>query len=181
VYGSGTLRMSDLWVLQPGDGDGKSKTFPFLESPAIETQAQFSPDGRWIAYMTGPIEAPAQRDVLIAPFPGPGRTWRVSQDFGWWPRWRRDGSELFYLAQDNTLMAASISTQGSTLEVGVIRPLFKIRPRPMVRQDAYPFDVSRDGQRFLVNTLVEDVTSTPITLVVNWAHALHSTRLTDTR
>jgi hypothetical protein len=52
--------------------------------------------------------------------------------------------------------------------VGAVRPLFATRPRPFVRLDAYAYDVSPDGQRILINTLVEAKTSLAITLVVNW-------------
>jgi hypothetical protein len=88
-----------------------------------------------------------------------GQAWSAN-----WPRWRRDGKEIFYLAPDNKLMAAPVNGQGSAFEVGVVRPLFDTRrggPRSV-------YDVSPDGQRFLVNTLAEEAASAPITLVVNW-------------
>ena len=102
-------------------------------------------------------------EVYVAPFPGPGATVPVSTGGGTLPRWRHDGSEIFYVA-GNRLMAAPVSGQGATFEVGAARPLFEIRPRSGV---GYFYDVSPDGQRFLVNTMPES-TSTPITLVVNW-------------
>jgi hypothetical protein len=69
-------------------------------------------------------------------------------------------------------MAVAINTATDRLDLAVPRPLFTIRPRPSVRLDAYPYDVSPDGQRFVVNTLVEETTSTAITLVLNWAVGL---------
>ena len=167
VAGGGAIGRSDLWVL-PLSGD--RKPFPFLETPFIETQGQFSPDGLWVAYASG--ERPGQLEVYVTPFPGPGAKWRVSTAGGSWPRWRRDGKEIFYLASDNTLIAAIVTGQASGFDVGAVRPLFRVSRRPMVRLDAYPYDVSSDGQRFLVNTLVEDATSTAITLVVNWTTGL---------
>lgn len=75
------------------------------------------------------------------------------------------------MAPDNSLIAAAVSAQESTFTIGRVSSLFDIRPRPSqaVRGvAASPYDVSADGQRFLVNTLVQDAAATPITLVVNW-------------
>lgn len=166
VAGGGAIARSDLWVL-PLSGDRKA--FPFLETPFIETQGQFSPDGRWIAYASGEF---GQLEVYVTPFPGPGARVRVSTAGGSWPRWRRDGKEIVYLAPDSTVVSATVNGQTATFKVGTVRPLFKARLRPFARLDAYPYDVSSDGQRFLVNTLVEETRLTAITLVVNWTSGL---------
>ena len=71
-------------------------------------------------------------------------------------------------------MAVAITGPPDRLDIGVPRPLFAIRPRPPVRLDAYPYDVAPDGQRFVVNALMEDTTSTAITLALNWADGLAS-------
>ena len=169
----------DLWVLPLFGG---RKPFPFLQTPFNEVPGRFSPDGRWIAYASNES---GRNEVYVAPFPGlggtpsaaaalgtPGGKWQVSTAGGNWPRWRRDGKEIFYLAPDNLapdnkLMAAAASGQGSAFEVGAVRPLFETRAIANANQ-RYPYDVSADGQRFLVNTLAEETTSAPITLVVNW-------------
>jgi Tol biopolymer transport system component len=166
VSGSGTMRRSDLFLLPLFEN---RKPFPFLNTSFVESQGQFSPDGRWIAYMSNES---GQFDVYVAPFPGPGQSARISPAGGSWPRWRRDGKEIFYMAPDNTLMATAVNGQISRFDVSTARPLFTIRPRPLARLDAYPYDVSPDGQRFLVNTFVEETTSTAITLVVNWTAGL---------
>jgi serine/threonine protein kinase/Tol biopolymer transport system component len=166
VFGSGTLRRSDLWVLPLIGG---SKPFAFMGSPFTETQGQFSPDGRWIAYSSNES---GQLEIYVAPFPGPGGPWRVSAAGGAWPRWRSDGSEVFYVDAANTLNSAQVSSRGSDFVVGPVQPLFPVRLRPQVRQDAFPYDVSPDGQRFLVNSFVEETTSTAITLMVNWTGAV---------
>ncbi|HZM94442.1 MAG TPA: protein kinase [Vicinamibacterales bacterium] len=163
VFGSGTLRRSDLWVLPLAE---PRKPFPFLETPFVETQGQFSPNGRWIAYSSNES---GQMEVYVAPFPGPGSRWRISPAGGSWPRWRRDGAEIFYLTPGNTLSSATVSDKGADFSVGEARPLFTVRPRPRVRLDAFPYDVSADGQRFLVNSFVEETASTAITLVINWS------------
>jgi Tol biopolymer transport system component len=133
----------------------------FLQTRFAEAQAHFSPDGRWLAYVS---TESGRAEVYVAPFPGPGGKVPISTAGGTQPRWRRDGAEVFYVA-GNRLMAAAVNGQRATFEVGAARPLFEIRPRTGLG----PFyDVSADGQRFLVNTMVDQGTSTPITLVVNW-------------
>jgi hypothetical protein len=72
------------------------------------------------------------------------------------------GAKLFYISAENQLMAVAITGTPDRLDIGVPRPLFAVRPRPPVRLDAYPYDVSPDGQRFVVNALMEDTTSTVI-------------------
>jgi hypothetical protein len=69
-------------------------------------------------------------------------------------------------------MAVATKPARDRLDIGVPRPLFAIHPRPPVRLDAYPYDVSPDGRRFVVNTLMDDTTSTTITVVLNWTAGL---------
>ena len=156
----------DLWVL-PLFGD--RKPLPFLQTPFNESPGQFSPDGRWIAYSS---DESGRYEVYVTPFPGPGGKWQVSTASGDWPRWRRDGKEIFYVAPaDNKLMAAAVNGRGSAFEVGAVRPLFETRVAgpPSVRPgQGRMYDISPDGQRFLVNTVAEEAASAPITLVVNW-------------
>ena len=166
VFGSGTLRRSDLWVLPLVQG---GKPFPFVETPFTETQGQFSPDGKWIAYSSNES---GRMEVYAAPFPGSGSRWRVSPAGGSYPRWSRDGTEIFYLAPGNMLTSAKVSSQGSNLVVGDEQSLFALRLRPQVRLDAFPYDVSSDGQRFLVNSFFEETASTAITLMLNWTEGL---------
>jgi len=155
----------DIWVL-PLFGD--RKPFPFLQTPFGENPGRFSPDSRWIAYES---DESGRREVYVAPFQGrsetPGSKWQISTTGGTQPRWRRDGKEIFYLAPDKRLMAAEVNGQGSAFEKGAVRSLFATRaPSTINPRSAY--DVSPDGQRFLVNTLAEEDAAAPITLVVNW-------------
>ena len=126
-----------------------------------------SRDGRWIAYAS---DESGRNEVYVAPFPGRGGApskWQISTTGGTQPRWRSDGQEIFYLGPDMKVMAAAVKGQGSAFEVGAVRPLFDTRaPRTINPRSAY--DVSPDGQRFLVNTLAEQAAPAPITLVVNW-------------
>lgn len=162
VGGGGVIQQSDIWVLPLS---GEKKPAPFQESRFRESQGQFSPDGRWIAFMSTKSGTP---QVYVAAFPGRDSERQVSTAGGGWPRWNRNGKELFYLALDNTLMVTPVNGQTSRFDVGTGRPLFVIHPRP-ARVDAYPYDVTADGHRVLVNTFVEEVTP-PITLIVNWEH-----------
>jgi len=166
IAGGAAIARSDLRVL-PLVGD--KKTFGFLETPFIETRGRFSPDGRWIAYVS---DESGQLEIYVARFPEATEKRRVSTAGGLWPRWRRDGKEIVYLAPDNTLTAATVNGEGATLEVGAVRTLFAAHPRPSVTLGDYPYDVSADGRRFLVNNLVEETASAAITLVVNWTASL---------
>jgi len=156
----------DLWVL-PLFANRKPTTF--LQTASHEMSGRFSPDGRWLAYAS---DESGRFEVYVRPFPGPGGQWQVSAGGGTEPRWRRDGKELFYLDADNKLTAATVNGQGSAFEVGVVRPLFEVRPRIALYLNhlAPNYDVAADGQRFLVNTVVEQ--TTPIDVVVNWSEEL---------
>jgi serine/threonine protein kinase len=160
---------TDLWVL-PLSGD--RKPFPFLQTEFNETRGQFSPDGRWVVYTS---DESGKDEVYVAPFPGPGGKRQISTAGGTFPRWRRDGKEIFYLSPDNKLMAAEVNGQGTTLQVGAARVLFDARPGALTLTPltfGYQYDVTADGQRFLVNTLVEQKASSPITVVINWTAGL---------
>jgi serine/threonine protein kinase len=152
----------DLFVL-PLFGD--RKPLPFLQTQFAEGSGRYSPDGRWVAYASNES---GKFEVYVAPFPGPGGKWQISTAGGDWPRWRRDGNEIFYLTPGNALMAAAVNGKGSSLEVGAVKPLFQTRATRL--EDRYA--VSADGQRFLINTSPEQATSAPITVVLNWAAGL---------
>jgi Tol biopolymer transport system component len=142
---NGRTTSNDIWVL-PLTGD--RQPYSYLRTEASENWAAFSPDGKWVAYSStdsGSIE------VYVSPFPSTGRRWRVSADGGSQARWRRDGSEIFYLAPDRKVIAAEVTTTGGEFTVKGYDPLFEIR-HPYGAYHA--FDVSEDAKRFLVNTLV---------------------------
>jgi Tol biopolymer transport system component len=160
----------DLWIL-PLSGD--RKPFPFLQPRFIETQGQFSPDGRWIAYISNES---GRGEVYVAPFGGPSGVqsgkWQVSTGGGDQPRWSRDGKEIYYVTQApaNTLMVAAVSVRDSAFDVGAVKALFAVRPAGTPRNS---YQVSPDGQRFLVNMgPVQAPTATPITVVMNWTAGL---------
>ncbi|HSS44757.1 MAG TPA: hypothetical protein VLO07_05380, partial [Thermoanaerobaculia bacterium] len=156
----------ELWVVPVG---GDRKPIPFIKTTFGVSHGQFSPDGRWVTYASNES---GKWEIYVAPFPGPGGNWKVSSAGGSEPRWRRDGKELFYLAPDGKLMAVDVR-EGPTFEADVARPLFQTRLRQHISSaDLFSYDVSADGQRFLVNTDVGEVTSPPLTVVLNWAEGL---------
>jgi Tol biopolymer transport system component len=151
----------ELWTLPMG---GDRKPVPFLKTAFGVSHGQFSPDGRWVAYASNES---GRWEVHVAAFPGPGGNWKVSSAGGSEPRWRRDGRELFFVAPDGKLMAVDVK-EGSTFEAGAAIPLFQIRRREHISSaDLFSYDVSPDG-RFLVNLDVGEVTSAPLTVVLNW-------------
>jgi serine/threonine protein kinase/Tol biopolymer transport system component len=150
---------TDLWVL-PMNGDRKA--FPFLQTQFAENSGQFSPDGRWLAYVSNES---GRNEVYVVSFPQPSGKWQVSSAGGTLPRWRRDGKEIFFLAPDNRLMAAEVTTV-SRFEIGTVQALFDVRPSRAA--GTYLYDVSADGQRFLVASRPRDATLPPVTLVTNW-------------
>jgi len=157
----------DLWAL-PLDGD--RQPFPVVRTNFVEALGQFSPDGHWIAYQSNES---GQFEVYAQPFPGPGPKLRISTNGGGQMRWRGDGRELFYLGLDSRMMAVPIRPRenGQRLEAGTPVPLFTARVGTIVPlQSGYnlSYDVSPDGQRFLVNTVLDDTVAAPITVILNW-------------
>jgi len=173
LYSRGDLvsrSQEELWVL-PLIGDGKPRLF--LRNPPAVYDGQFSPDGRWVAYTS---KESGREEVYVVPFDSaqvvksngptalaPSGKWQISTSGGQYPRWQRDGKEIFFLAADNRVMAADVEAKEGSFQVGAVKPLFAAFPQ----SSAAPFDVSADGKRFVVVSVVEGQSS-PITLVVNW-------------
>ena len=139
-----------------------------VESPANERGAQFSPDGRWLAYES---DESGRSEVYLRPFPGPGTRTQVSTGGGAQVRWRRDGRELFYVDLNGGLTAVPIgpSSRSDTLEVGAPALLFRAPLSEAVPRASGPlYMVSRDGQRFLIDAVVDDEGLSPISVILNW-------------
>ena len=158
---------SDLWLLPLV---GERAPMVFLRTPFEEGAAKFSPDGRWVAFVSTDS---GESEVYVAAIGEASAKRRVSSAGGEAPRWRGDGRELFYLAPDNTVMAVDIHMR-PRFEAGVPRPLFvpgRVFRRPQ-KAGHGAYDVTGDGQRFVVNILVEDDTTAPINVVLNWSAGL---------
>lgn len=161
---------SDIWILPMRTAGNKSeRPFIFLQTEFSESGAVFSPDGRWIAYQSNES---GQSEIYIRPFPGPGGKWQVSTKGGTRPHWRGDGKELFFVAPDLKGMSVEIKTNDATVAVGFERPLFQFGSFIGFGITRGFYDVSSDGQKFLVETTQGDVFSVPVTLVVNWLDEL---------
>jgi hypothetical protein len=150
------------------DGDGQP--FPYLDDAFYQTEGQFSPDGRWVAYISNES---GRFEVYVQPFPVSGEKWKISMDGGAEARWRRDGKEIFYLAPDRTLMSVRIKSDGETLEPSAPRPLFQTRMAgPFGGGVRFNYVVSPDGERFLINTELEDSSKSPIIVILDWTAAI---------
>ena len=132
--------------------------------PPPAAEGQFSPDGHWIAYTIGGRAEPA---IYVQPFPGPGPRTQISVSGGTQSRWSHDGKELYYIGMGKELMAVSIKTQGGKLVVSPPRMLFRTRMHAS-RYAIFQYDVSRDGKRFLINSLPREDAAAPLTLLTNW-------------
>jgi dipeptidyl aminopeptidase/acylaminoacyl peptidase len=154
----------DLWIL-PLSGDRKA--FPFLQTQFDEREGQFSPDGKWIAYQSNES---GQFEIYVRPFPGPGEKVRISNNGGAQPRWNKNGKEIFYVALDSKMMAASVKVSpNGSLETQTPAVLFAAHIAggvlPGIQKQQYA--VSSDGQRFLM-MLTPDEGASPITVIYNW-------------
>jgi Tol biopolymer transport system component len=148
-----------LTFLLPASGERNPHLF--LQSPFTLVRSSFSPDGKWLAYCS---PESGNQKVYVVPFPGPGGKWQVSSGGGDYPRWRRDGKELFYLSPDNKLMAAEVKASGSSFAVVAVRELFETRA---YRSQVSAYDVTADGQRFIL-AYEPGQPNEAITLVENW-------------
>jgi hypothetical protein len=107
----------------------------------------------------------------VRSFPTPGGKYQISKDGGNWPRWRRDGKELFFYSTDGQLTAVPVAGE-TALDVGTGVSLFRaslLPAGPGIRQQ---YDVTRDGQRFLLNLVTDDTPTATITVVLNWTAGL---------
>ena len=148
---------------------GNSKPVPYLRTEFPEGLATFSPDGRWIAYVSGESGG---GEAYVRPFypdriaeSAAGGRWLISKGaFLQLPRWRSDGKELFYRAPSLQLMSVEVRTD-KTFEASPARPLFST---PL----QFPGDVTSDGKRFLFPSPEGSTAPSPFTVVTNWQAAL---------
>jgi Tol biopolymer transport system component/predicted Ser/Thr protein kinase len=145
----------NIWLV---DFDGDRKPYPYIESRFREYWAQISPDGRWMAYIS---DQPGRPEILVESIPAGKGRWQISTDGGDWPVWRRDGKELFF-RQGTQIMAAPIRLTETSVESGKPQALFEVSADTR-------FQVSRDGQRFLIALPAQDATATSsLTADTDW-------------
>ena len=154
----------DLWGLDMTAPDQAPRVV--AATAAEEVLAQFSPDGRLVAYQTNES---GRFEVVVQSFPDAGGKSQVSTAGGVAPRWRADGKELYFLAPDATLMAVPVTNTRTALEAGSPVALFPTRivDGGTVALNRPQYAVARDG-RFLINQPLGDATAAPITLILNW-------------
>ena len=156
----------DIWILPIGGEPER-----FIATAANEGQPRFSPDGRYLAYVS---DESGRNEVQVQSYPDLGDKWTVSTDGGTRPEWARDGRELFYRSQGH-LMVVEVGTEPS-FSAGTPRVLLDAQQLAAYTE---PFDVSPDGQRFL---FVEDVSLSQkrsLVVILNWTEELK--RLVPTR
>jgi Tol biopolymer transport system component/tRNA A-37 threonylcarbamoyl transferase component Bud32 len=169
----------DIWVLpNPLGAAGESKPYPFLQTAADESEAQLSPDGRWVAYTSNES---GHTEVYVRPFPtGEGR-WKVSVKGGGEPRWRGDGRELFYteLPSDRQQAGAGLNFMAAPVTGGANGSFVAGKPLPLFShalrlrnpdQNAFSYAVSADGQRFLV--LSKPDVQESVHVLTNWTQQM---------
>jgi serine/threonine protein kinase len=154
----------DLWAM-PLDGD--RKPFPVVQTTFDDRDGQFSPDGRWIAYESNES---GRSEIYVQMFPHSGGKRQISANGGAQARWRQNGTEIFYIALDNRLMATPIRfiSNGQAVEPGLPVPLFTTDiGGPLQGNLRQQYAVSADGKQFLMNTVADETGTSPITVVLN--------------
>jgi eukaryotic-like serine/threonine-protein kinase len=121
---------------------------------------KFSPDGHWLAF-----DDDASGQIYVTPFPGPGGRIAVISAGGSDPRWRGDGQELLYIANDRTVVSVQVHESPQEFHVLSSHPLFRLS----LPKGSQFYDVTRDARRFLVNVRTPKEQNAPLTVVTNWA------------
>lgn len=157
-------RGNDLWFVSLSDLHNTL----FLKGLSTPRAGRFSPDGKWVAYASNES---GRWEVYVTSFPEAHGKWQVSNAGGEQPKWRNDGKEFYYLAPDGKIMAAPVTT-GAKFDAGTPVALFQANPRELVAtSEQSSYDVSKDGQKFLINTQLKTA-MTPLSVVTNWGAKL---------
>jgi serine/threonine protein kinase len=156
----------DLWAVRmTAIGKAAGDAFPQIQSSADERSGMFSPDGKWIAFSSNKS---GRREIYVRPFEGKGPEVQISTTGGVQVRWRRDGKELFYLDPTGRLMAVDIKMPAGVIAPSSPTPLFSIHAFGAFESFNTAYDVSADGQRFLILTSRDAMAPAPIKLILDW-------------
>jgi Tol biopolymer transport system component len=154
----GTTMTVDLAVVSWKGGGTAS---PVVSTKALEDMGQFSPDGRWIAHISD--ETGRYEVFVCSSQPGAGR-WQVSQNGGSEPRWNRNGRELLYVDRENYIVSVEVHPSAAGFEAGASTRLFQFHGAG----GFWRFDITPDGERFLVTAPLTDNLTSPVTLITDW-------------
>ncbi len=157
-----TSRSNDIYVVSMS-GTGERRTF--VNTPADEFCAQFSPDGRFVAYQSNET---GRYEIFVAAFPQPGGKWQASQAGGAEPRWNPNGRELFFVDNQNYIVSLEVEPTVDGFRSGAQRQLFQWH----AGSTQWRYDVSPDGQRFLVTAPLQENLTAPVTLITNWTRKI---------
>jgi len=146
--------------------EGDEEPYPFLMTPFAEVRSRFSPDGRWVAYQSNES---GRSEIYVQEFPGPGGKWQISTAGGTEPQWSPDGQELYYVSPEMSMMRVSVEADES-FDAGIPETLFPVRLRQIVNNNRYL--VAPDGERFLLLSSLQEDSTPPTTVVLNWNAAL---------
>ena len=142
---------SDTWTMPLDLADPEhpkpGKAEKFYGTPLVDSMPMFSPDGRWIAYLSN---EQGQFEVFVRPFPGPGGVWQISSGTGVYPVWSRDGKTLFFMSLGLRIMAVDYTTKGDTFVPGKPRPWSDVTLRQGAGTNFTPFDLAPDGKHFAI-------------------------------
>jgi eukaryotic-like serine/threonine-protein kinase len=154
----------DIWALpMVPDNSGERKPFPVVATNFADVSPAFSPDGKWLAYGN---DETGRQEVYIQPFPSGAGRWQVSTAGGSRPNWRKDGKELLFFSIDQQMMAVDVSQKSESLQLGTPHALFKATA---VSNANGPYTVSADGRKFVMNAVLPQSITEPLTLITNWA------------
>ena len=161
----GEKTRGDVWALALF---GDRHEYQLLDTAFDERNAQLSPNGRWLAYTS---DESGSYEIYVRSFTADGKVGsdnkRISTNGGMQPRWRGDGQELFYIADDGQMMSVPVKTSGAEFEYSAAKTLFKTRMQARSRL-FHEYDVSPDGQRFLIGTLIGESKALPPLVILNW-------------
>jgi Tol biopolymer transport system component len=154
----------DLWIL-PVTPDGRTSAFakpwPYVREPFNQTSGRFSPDTRWVAYMS---DESGQAEIYVRSFPEPRDKLLISTGGGAYPQWGLGGRELFYQSREGKLMLVTLTPAGTSLNASLPRELFAL---PIdINRGPNPYEAAPDGKRFLVSDVAAG--PEPLTVIVNW-------------
>ena len=142
---------------------GEAKPQPLIVTAAGERFASFSPDSRWLLYVS---DESGRRELYVVSYPGAGGKWQISTAGGAGGGWVENGRRIIYGDLDSHLFSVNVAAQGANLVIGAPRPIFGGRPIPDV------LAVAKDGQRFLAAVPQEESTSPMLVLVSDWTSGL---------